>query len=316
MSTPPHTPDKPDILQQHNSPEIRLLDQKIWEQCNIENQHFMAAIVGREGSGKSYTALRIAELVDPSFNAERVMFEPQAFLEKLQEWKANGETQGKMVVADEAGVGLGVRTWYQKDQVLFNQVLQVIRDENMGIIFTLPRLNELDSQARGRLHAFIEMTDLDAGNWAQFKWLRWLPSRDERDATYRKYPHLNINGRQRKVKRCKLGPPSQPLIEAYSDRKDAFQDELYQDAIDEMDEDKEDEQNTVSDVTEQIKSDEEVGNCLSWHGAHKKWYVSKDMIRSEYSLSHSDAQAVKQNLQSDSEIDIQAIGKRENKQGE
>ena len=304
---------KPEPLREYDCPEARLLDQKIWQRCNVDNQHFMGAIVGREGSGKSYTALRIAELVDPSFNADRVMFEPKAFLEKLQEWKATGETQGKMVVADEAGVGLGVRTWYDKEQVLFNQVLQVIRDENMGIIFTLPRLSELDSQARGRLHALIEMTELDAGNWAKFKWLNWKPTRDERDKTYRSYPKMRIDGYKRKLTRCLLGPPSQSLADAYSDRKDTFQDELYQEAIDEM-EDDEAEARTVEEVATEIKSNNAVADCLSWHGAHKRWYVSKDVIRGEFDLSHSDAQAVKQQLQSDDEIDIQEIGKREKQQ--
>jgi len=297
---------------QYDCIEAEILEQKIWRQCNKENQHFMAAIVGREGSGKSYTALRIAELVDPSFNADRVMFEPKAFLEKLQEWKATGETQGKMVVADEAGVGLGVRTWYDKDQVLFNQVLQVIRDENMGVLFTLPRLNELDSQARGRLHAYLEMAELDAGNWAKVRWLNWNPTRDERDDVYRQYPEMDIDGYPTSVTRLLFGPPSQSLADAYTDRKDTFQDELYQEAIDEM-EDDESEVRTAEEVATEIKSNNAVADCLSWHGAHKRWYISKDVIRSEFDLSHSDAQAVKQQLQSDDEIDIQEIGKKENK---
>jgi hypothetical protein len=292
---------------QSNCNEARILEQKIWRQCNEENQHFMAAIVGREGSGKSLTALRIAELVDPSFNADRVMFEPQRFLEQLQEWKANGETQGKMIVADEAGVGLGVRTWYQKDQVLFNQVLQTIRDENMGVIFTLPRLNELDSQARGRLHAYIEMTDLNAGEWAQLRWLNWSPTRDERDDVYRHYPTLRVDGRQQQIKRLRFTPPSDALATAYSERKTAFQEQLYQDAIDEMDE-SEEEQQSAQDIASDIKSSNNIAELLSWHGGHNRWVLSKDLIRETHDLTHRKAKAVKELLRSDDEIDIESIG--------
>lgn len=312
MSSNAQRREKPPLLD-HDCLESRILEQKIWRQCNVENQHFMSAIVGREGSGKSYTSLRIAEIVDPTFNAERVMFEPQAFLEKLREWKSNGETKGKMVVADEAGVGLGVRTWYDKDQVLFNQVLQVIRDENMGILFTLPRLSELDSQARGRLHALIEMSDLDPGRWAEVRWLNWKPTRDERDKTYRSYPEMDMGAYEHKVTRLKFGPPSDELAQNYGERKRAFQDELYQDAIDEMEDDDTTEM-SVREVTQQIKTDNELDRCVSWHGAHKKWYISKDVIRNEYGLTHSDAKAVKERLQTDDDIDIEDIEKKESKQ--
>jgi len=263
----------------------------------------MAAIVGPEGSGKSWTSLKIAELIDPSFDADRVMFEPKAFLERLQEWKERGETTGKMVVADEAGVGLGVRTWYQKDQILFNQVLQVIRDENMGIIFTLPRLNELDSQARGRLHAFIEMTDLDAGDWAEFRWLNWSPTRDERDDVYRHYPVLNIGGFKRKVKRLKVSPPSAELVANYQERKTAFQDELYQDAIDEMGDGDDDGEVTPHDAVEEILANSAVDDFVSVHGGNKTRYIDWKLIRAEYGLSRDDAQVAKSLLEKKVDLD-------------
>lgn len=302
MSSP--TPPEPI---RGDTPEQRLIRQKIWRACNVENQHFMAAIVGREGSGKSLTGLKLAEMADPTMAADRVMFEPKAFLERLQEWKERGETTGKMVVADEAGVGLGVRTWYQKDQILFNQVLQVIRDENMGIIFTLPRLNELDSQARGRLHAFIEMTDLDAGEWAEFRWLNWSPTRDERDDVYRHYPELKIDGFKRKVKRLKVSPPSEELVANYQERKAAFQDELYQDAIDEMGDDDGDDEQSASDIADRIKNGDGAQQIVSWHNAHKRWYVAKDLVREQFDLSHSKAQTVKKLLENDPEFDSKAV---------
>ncbi|MFB6198901.1 MAG: hypothetical protein ABEI52_11655, partial [Halobacteriaceae archaeon] len=189
MSVEQPKPPKP---LRNNSVEARVIKQKIWQRLWVDNEHFMGAIVGREGSGKSKTGLKICESVDPEFTADRVLFEPQAFLERLQEWKENNETQGKMVLADEAGVGVGVRTWYEKDQIVFNQVLQVIRDENMGMIFTLPRLTELDSQTRGRLHAVMEMVDKEPGEWAKMKFLNWRPTRDERNDIYRSYPRMRV----------------------------------------------------------------------------------------------------------------------------
>jgi len=283
---------QPPAALQSNSVEARVIKQKVWDRCNVKNLNFMAAVVGREGSGKSLTSLKVAEAADPTFNASRVMFEPQAFLERLQEWKENGETKGKMVVADEAGVGLGVRTWYQKDQILFNQVLQLIRDENMGIIFTLPRLSELDSQARGRLHAFMEMTDLKAGEWAEMKFLNWRPTRDERDDIYRSYPRMRVGGSKRKVKRLRFGPPSQELVEEYQERKNEFQDRIYQEAIDEMDDEADEDEMSIKDVAAEIQSDG-VNEYVSVHGGNGLPYIDHQLIRAEYELSTRDAKAVK-----------------------
>lgn len=286
-----------------NTIEARIVKQKIWRKLWVDNEHFMAAIVGREGSGKSITGIRIAEAADRTFTAQRVMFEPKRLLEQLRDWKEAGETQGKMVIADEAGVGLGVRTWYDKSQVMFNQVLQIIRDENMGIIFTLPRLNELDSQTRGRLHAVLEMTDKDPGNWAELKWFNWDPSRDERDKIYRKYPKLRVSGHQRQIKRLRFGPPSQELIDNYEQRKDQFQREFYEETIKEMEDgDGEDDSMGPQEVAEDVV-ESHLEDVVSMHGQTKRPYVDKDMVRSLYDLSHSDAKVAKKMVENQFETE-------------
>lgn len=276
---------------QQDTPEARVLKQKIWKACNVENQHFIGALVGPEGSGKSHTALKIGEVVDPSFNAERVMFDPAQFLKRLKEWKENGETRGKVVVGDEAGVGIGVRTWYDEDQIKFNQVLQVIRDENMAILFTLPRLSELDSQTRGRVRGFMEMTDLNPGEWAKFKYLNWKPSRDERDKIYRQYPELRFNGYKRKITRLCVSPPSEELVEEYQKRKAEFQTELYDEALEKMQDDVDDEM-SVKEVAMDIV-DGNLEGVVSRHTQNNTPYINDKIIRAEYELSQNDAKTVK-----------------------
>lgn len=292
MSTQARQPPEP---LQANTIEARLVKEKIWDRLWLQNEHFMGVIVGREGSGKSHTGIKLAEVVDPTFNADRVMFDPVDFLKRLKEWKANNNTQGKMVVIDEAGVGVGVRSWYDKDQIMLNQVLQIIRDENMGVIFTLPRLEELDSQTRGRLHTFMEMMEKKADEWANVKWLDWDPTRDGRNDIYREYPTLRINGNPRKIKRLKLSPPSEDVIEPYEERKDAFQDEQYDKAIDEMEEDVDDEM-SVKEVAMEI-ADADMGDYVSEHSQNKTPYINQTLIRTDYDLSQNDAKAVKDLLQ-------------------
>lgn len=276
---------------QKDTLEAKFFRKNIWERMWVRNEHFMGVIVGREGSGKSWTGIKLAEVCDPTFNAERVMFDPVDFLKRLEEWKENNETQGKMVVIDEAGVGVGVRTWYDKDQIMLNQVLQIIRDENMGVIFTLPRLEELDSQTEGRLHAFMEMTRKWAGKWVKFKYLNWDPTRDGRNKIYKEYPTRNVNGYEQKIKRLCVSPPSQDVIEPYEERKNKFQNEQYANAIEEMEEDVDDEK-TVKEVAMEIAEDS-IGDYVDKHSQNNTPYINKTLIRADHELSHNDAKAVK-----------------------
>ena len=296
---------KPPEAIRSNTVASRVLRQKVWRPMNVQNLHFMGAIVGREGFGKSWTALSIGEKVDPTFTADRVMFSPGRFLHKLQEWKEAGETRGKFIVADEAGVGLGVRTWYEKDQIKFNQVLQVIRDENMGILFTLPRLNELDSQARGRLHAFLEVVDKEDGEYAEIKWKNMDPTRDDKDKIYKKYPRMRVDGTVRVIRRIRIGPPSPELAEDYEAKKNAFQAELYQDAIDER-EGVEEEEKGPKDIYEEIVGNGGVQPYVSLHGNTGEPYVDPELLELEYDVSQRDARKIKKLLERDPDVELVA----------
>ena len=72
MSTQRTPPEK---LQGEQPNHVGWLLRRVWDRLNTRNEHFMGCVVGREGSGKSHTANRIASEVDPTFNAERVIFD-------------------------------------------------------------------------------------------------------------------------------------------------------------------------------------------------------------------------------------------------
>jgi len=284
-------PELPEALQ-GSKVEAQVLRSEVWNRINRGNQHYMAALVGPEGSGKSWTSLKIAELIDPTFDADRVMFDPHEFMTQLTAWKDAGETRGKMIVVDEAGVGIGSRSWYDKDQIQLNKVLQVIRSENMGMLFTLPRLSELDSQTRGRLRAMIKMDDMKPGKYADVNYLRWFPARDERSKVYRKYPIVSDGGKTKKVRRLRFGPPSPELVEAYEARKDAFQTKLYEDTTDQIGDDED--KNPLKDIADQI-IDGSLDEYISEY--NNKEYVDKDLIAVDYDLSRGDAKKVKKVLE-------------------
>jgi hypothetical protein len=213
---------------------------------------------------------------------------------------------GDVVVLDEAGVGMGSRTWYEREQVLLNQTLQTVRDDNMGVLFTLPRLSELDSMARGRLHAFVEIVDIQRDEYALAKWKRVKPLRGERSNILYPYPEVRDGGRMRRIERVRIDPPPSPLAEAYEDRKEAFKTELYDEAIAAYDDDEDDEK-PPSEIADEI-TDSGVSNYVSEHGGNGRHYVDQSLIRADYDVSHRDAKATKKIIERMADIGSQNTG--------
>lgn len=291
----------PKELRKPNENHTRWLLRRVWNRLNVNNEHFMGVIVGQEGSGKSYTAIKIAEMVDPTFTADRVIFDVAELLEVLQ----NGNHEpGQFYVLDEAGVQLGVRTWQDRGQVLANQALQLIRSHNLGLLFTLPRLGELDSQAQGRLQAFLEMQDKVDGEYVTLKW-KWMePDRaDDTGKIYKKFPRRRQNGAVMRVREFAFAPPSDAIIDPYEETKSEFQQDFYEKTIEELSDEQEDSDSSGSadsmgpkEIAMEI-ADGPIGKFVSRHGTTNEPYINKDLIRMDYEISHSDAKGVKSLLE-------------------
>ena len=298
------TSKQPPKTLQSNYPTAALLRHEIWQRLHEENEHYQAGVFGREGKGKSGTALSIAEMVDPGMCADQVMFDPKRMMSKIAEWKRDGTTKGRMIVADEAGVGLGNRTWYDEDQIKFAQVLQLIRSENMGILFTVPRGKEMDSQIRGgRLHAQILVRNKHEGDYveAEYEHIK-VGRRVDNDALWSPKPTMNIDGVPQRTTTLRVGPPSEQLWEEYEAKKDEFQAGEYDKAA--ADDDDGDGKSELKQIAEDIRNGE-LGRVVGTDGRTGDAKIDRDLIRLEFDLSQADATAIKSLL--DKEYDTEEL---------
>lgn len=290
----------PDELQAPNKNHTRWLLRRVWDRVNQDNEHFMGVIVGQEGSGKSHTAIKMAGLLDDTFTADRVIFEVTDLLKVLKE---GDHDPGNFYVLDEAGVQFGARTWQERGQVLANQALQLIRSHNLGLVFTVPAMSDLDSQTEKRLQAIIEMADKEPGEYVEFRW-KWLDvDRVKRNGDiYRSYPRRRDGRFLQRVERFRFSPPESALVEPYEETKQEFQDQMYEETIQKVDGDESDGDSdadqSLKDIAEQIKSDG-VEAIISEHGHTGEPYIDSQMIRLEYETSHNDARAIKNLLERD-----------------
>jgi len=284
----------PDRLQAPTERHTPWLLRRVWDRVNQDNEHFMACIVGREGSGKSYTAIKIADTVDPTFSVDRVIFDVKELLEVLRDGE---HVPGNFYVLDEAGASMGVRTWQDRAQVLANQALQLIRSHNLGLIFTLSRVSELDSQAQGRLQAVLEITEKRPEKYVRLKW-KWIdPDRvDSNGNILKKYPRRRQDGYEKRITRNTFSPPRSDLVEVYEEEKREFQAKFYDKAIRKLEEAEADEdaadQRGPDDIATEI-ADGSLKRYVDQHSTTKQSYINKDLIRSDFDLTHSEAKAVK-----------------------
>jgi hypothetical protein len=285
-----------------------LLDQ-VWTRMNERNEHFVGVFVGREGSGKSLTAIKVAEMVDPRFNPdENIFFKLDNFLEVLAE---DEYTAGDMYVLDEAGVQLGNRTWQDRAQVLANQALQLIRDHNVGLIFTLPRLSELDKQARGRLQLMFEITAKNDGQYVKVRPKMLDPDRTGKTGkVYRKYPRREdkrggVTG-TRKVAAIQFRPPSDDAIGHYQQRKSAFQSKQYEAAIAELrDGEPEDTgPETPQEVAVAVQRDEGVDAHIKEYNGGTQVVLDWRSIANTYEMGETSAKRAKQILMDEVDTDV------------
>jgi hypothetical protein len=249
-------------------------------------------MVGREGSGKSMTTASVLEAVDPSFDESRVFFDPADLMGFITELSSS-EREGKAVMLDEAGVGMGVRSWYDKDQIKINKAAQTMRDDNMILATTLPSFSLMDSQLRTRHHGFCEMRDVQHGDYAVFSWKDIIVNREENGNTIKRkqFPRYESGGRRQRISRLKISPPSDSFIDAYEDKKQEFKQALYEEVVDDA---TEDDDRGPKDVADEVIDNEKFEAFVSVNSATGNEYIDKDKLYMEYpDLTHRGARAAK-----------------------
>jgi len=132
----------------------------------------MGVVYGPTGSGKSWYSLKLAKAVDPDFSIDNVVFTVDEFFTLLNSDKLK---KGSVVVFDEAGVAIPNREWYSIHNRMVNYVFQVFRFKNIGVIFTVPSLDFIDSQTRKLMHNVVEISRRTGRVYAFAYDINWNP---------------------------------------------------------------------------------------------------------------------------------------------
>jgi len=267
---------------------------------NVQDDNWMAAIVGETGSGKSLAALRIAEAIDPNFTVDQVAFSVRQFMELVTD---DSLGRGSIIVFEEASVEASSQDWHSKSNRVLRNVLDTWRHQNRGAIFTLPAFGQLDAGARGRMSALIQMHALNQE--AGFSVAKYKRCQQDSDTgkIYKKY--LRKDGK--KYKYLKLRKPSQELLEAYEERKEKYTNELNERLLAELIEEEEaaeEERNETDprDVADEILSESRIDQYVSSNNGQE--YLDRDLIELDFDIGDSKSRKVKKLLLREAEDEI------------
>jgi len=203
------------------------------------NQNWVATICGETGAGKSYSALKIGEMIDSNFGAENVVFSAKEFLDSFE-----GRRAGSLVVFDE-GQEWSARRAMSKKNVEMNEIMIMLRFTRVNVLFTVPNIRQIDIGLRRLMHSYLFVKAVDRTNPRSPYRERSLvyiydvrnprlPGGEERaGGVLYAHPYVPVvrpaGARAVKVGTMALPKPSQALLDAYERRKrEVFQARLSQ----------------------------------------------------------------------------------------
>lgn len=186
------------------------------------NKNAIILIVGETGSGKSYSALSVAESLDKDFTVDRCVFRATDFMNLINKAKLK---KGNVILWDEVGIEMDARNFWSISNKLISYTLESFRYMNLVLILTVPSLSFVDSKLRKLVHYLVETKRVDIKNERVmvkvFK-IEHSP-RSQSGKVYQKY----IRYKGQRLTKTFIGKPSEEMIKDYEKKKGKFLKAMY-----------------------------------------------------------------------------------------
>ena len=197
-----------------------------------KNENWLALMCGPPGSGKSYSAISMANAITPNkFTIKRnVCFSIRQLLEILNNPK--NIRPGDIFVFDEAGIDIDSRNWHSASNMAINHVLQTFRNMNVGIMFTTPDKTFVDKKAQKLFNNYFETVKKDERAGLCYIKPFNIQNNSRTGKAYTKFPRFfDEKGRLVSLSMIKIPKPPQELIDEYEAIKLKFTRKLNKDAL-------------------------------------------------------------------------------------
>ncbi|WP_396614094.1 hypothetical protein ACH9L7_20335 (plasmid) [Haloferax sp. S1W] len=282
--------------------ENLILRRKIWPRMNVYNENWMCCLVGETGDGKSYAALRLAEVLDPNFGPHRVTYSVEEFLELA----ASDLPDGSILVLEEAGVAAGNRNWYTVANQVLDALTQTWRHRNHGAIMTVPDFDLIDSHVQRRFHHLGIMVGKDeSAGISKARW-KYIQTNNETGKMYKKYHRMvGDDGVLRRHKWMKFRLPSPELVRRYEATKGEYTDGLIDNLLEQVraeNEQAEAEQLSPMEVAKEILDEDRVDEYISEASGGE--YFDRDILKMDFGVSESESKQIKKYVVREADLDV------------
>jgi hypothetical protein len=187
------------------------------------NKNSFTMIVGDSGEGKSYTALKFAEIVEPKFDPSmQVVYSPEQFLNIIK--YATEEKKIKCIVLDEAHVTIPARLWLSFSNLALGLVTTTFRRLRSLCVFVVaPDISYVEKMIRDscNFYAICERRVRKNDQYVFVKFYRLIRNRFdlERTKTHLKYIDIYYAPEDRviSIDTLRVSLPSEHIIQTYEE---------------------------------------------------------------------------------------------------
>lgn len=189
-----------------------------------KNQNNLIALVGKTGSGKTYSAISICEIMSKMdgvpFTIDHIVFSLRELMDLINSGKLK---RGSKIVFDEPQVSISAREFQSEANKIFNYLLSTFRHRNYTLVFCTPFESLLDKNTRRLFHARIETMSINKNTQTCRLKPRYLEYSDFKTDPYRKqlivvYKDVSGLNKSQKLFYWDVPRPS-PELEAEYERK-------------------------------------------------------------------------------------------------
>jgi hypothetical protein len=188
-----------------------------------KNRNYCVAAVGRVGTGKTYSAIRLATQLQPGFTIDNILFDIPTLLDKVYKEEVKA---GEVLIFDEAGISASNRESYMnKFNKAMSFLLQTWRHRQIILIITTPNIAYIDAGTRKMFDAIMECKKVvKSRKVVQVSW-KFLQTNTQSGKTY--YHNAKTNDMENL--QLEVGKPGIKILRKYEKKKKEFTDKLYKD---------------------------------------------------------------------------------------
>lgn len=123
--------------------------------------NFDLGIFGSRGHGKSYAAMKLAEIISrryqQPFTPDHIHFTADSFLPMIETMEDENQLHpGVCFIFDEAGIGMDSQTWYEENIKAVAGEMETYRTYNLLVIFTAPLVGNITKRARDMFTGYMK----------------------------------------------------------------------------------------------------------------------------------------------------------------